>query len=138
MKAVQPFCPDFRHMVLGHIACLRSELVRISDTQKFLCFKCYRYPKVHWFVPSGVKSWFRSSGIPDDRVSEMVWWQEANLPSHDDDKAEKMTKVIFTPSNHWSRRSATDENKSLWGSWTVVGKKVCTNFLVLSRIFSYL
>ena len=86
-----------------------------------------RYPEVQWYVPSGVKSWFQSSGIPESRVNEMVWWEESELPTGDE---EKKTKFVFTPSNHWSRRSVNDENACLWGSWTVIGSKVLKSFEV--------
>ena len=81
----------------------------------------FRYPKLNWFVPSGAKSWFESSGIPAVQVNEMVWWQEFDLA-----KGDLRTKIVFTPTNHWSRRGAFDENKCLWGSWTVVGAEVCS------------
>ena len=68
-------------------------------------------------MPSGVKSWFQSSGIPPEHVKELVWWEESQL---DDSGA----KFVFTPTNHWSRRSVGDENLCLWGSWAVVGVKV--------------
>jgi len=70
-----------------------------------------------WFVPSGVKAWFQSSGIPPEQVKELVWWEESELD-------ETRAKIVFTPSNHWSRRSLTDENFCLWGSWAVIGAQV--------------
>jgi N-acyl-phosphatidylethanolamine-hydrolysing phospholipase D len=89
-----------------------------------------RFPNLRWFVPSGVKSWFESSGIPGDHVSEMVWWQESEVPNGKfEDEDQPKTKVVFTPSNHWSRRSASDENHCLWGSFAVVGKKVKTKII---------
>lgn len=30
-------------------------------------------------------------------------------------------RFVLTPSNHWGRRGAFDENKALWGSWAVIG-----------------
>ena len=64
-----------------------------------------------WFVPSGSGVDFRAHGITN--VREMVWWQE---------QVDKQTSVVFTPSNHWSRRGLMDENKALWGSWAVIGR----------------
>lgn len=79
-----------------------------------------KYPELQWYVPSGVKSWFQDSGIPESHVNEMVWWEESKLPRGEE---AKKAKFVFTPSNHWSRRSANDENTCLWGSWTVIGSK---------------
>ena len=94
-------------------------------------------------MPSGVKSWLQSSGIPGDQVDEMVWWQQSELPDRKEEtkedqeskplngkeekkEGELKTKIVFTPSNHWSKRTAFDDNHCLWGSWAVVGKKVTT------------
>jgi hypothetical protein len=52
----------------------------------------------------------------------MVWWEESELVAGTDDGSK--TKIVFTPTNHWSRRTAFDQNKCLWGSWAVVGAKV--------------
>lgn len=30
---------------------------------------------------------------------------------------------VFTPCQHWSKRTLTDDNKSLWGSWVIKGPK---------------
>jgi hypothetical protein len=38
----------------------------------------------------------RSVGIPQDRIVDMVWWQEFVLPS-------RKAKITYTPSNHWDR-----------------------------------
>jgi N-acyl-phosphatidylethanolamine-hydrolysing phospholipase D len=76
----------------------------------------------------------RSSGIPKGQVNEMIWWEEASIPNAaDEDANQRKTKVIFTPSNHWSNRSLCDINRSLWGSWAVVGKQVRPN-LTLANI----
>ena len=50
----------------------------------------------------------------------MVWWEEAKLKP--DDTRLNQTRVVFTPTNHWSRRGVFDENKALWGSWAIIGK----------------
>ena len=77
-----------------------------------------KQPWITWFVPSGTAQWLRSNtGVSRDNVNEMVWWEEATL------KGEKgiSFKVVFTPTNHWCKRFIGDDNKSLWGSWAVIG-----------------
>jgi len=72
-------------------------------------------PTVKWFVPSGLKDWMvDNTGVAEDNVVEMVWWQEANI-------GQTGVKVVFTPSNHWSKRNLLGKNEVLWGSWAVVG-----------------
>ena len=67
--------------------------------------------RMHWYVGLGLKSWFTASGCKN--VHEMDWWDEYK---HSDS-----VKVIFTPTQHWSKRTATDTNKTLWGSFLVKG-----------------
>ena len=71
-------------------------------------------------MPSGAGSFFSDIGIKKDNLHEMVWWQQVALKP--DVERVNQTQIIFTPSNHWSRRGVFDGNKALWGSWTVIGK----------------
>ena len=73
--------------------------------------------QLHWFVPMGLKNWMIDSGC--QKVVELEWWDEAEFPG----KSENFVKFIFTPTQHWCRRSLTDQNKVLWGSWTIIGTK---------------
>ncbi|WP_171096028.1 MBL fold metallo-hydrolase [Usitatibacter rugosus] len=63
-----------------------------------------------FFVGLGLKKWFHDQGI--ERVVEMDWWQ---------DRTEGPLKVTFIPVQHWSKRTLTDTNKTLWGGWVVEG-----------------
>ena len=81
--------------------------------------------KLHWFVPSGSKSWFEDRGLASNNIHDMVWWQSTEMPlvggeaqDHNDEKA---ARIIFTPANHFSRRGVMDKNTALWGSWLVIG-----------------
>lgn len=58
----------------------------------------------------------RVGHINSDRIVELGWWQEH---THSD-----RSMVAFTPTQHWSRRTAFDLRKTLWGSFTIaVGKQ---------------
>jgi len=46
-----------------------------------------------------------------DAVEEMDWWQSVELT--------KDVKIHFAPAQHWSSRSPTDRNKSLWGAFLI-------------------
>ena len=68
---------------------------------------------LRWFVPLGLMEWFTGMGC--ENVIELDWWQENCIPNHSE------ITFAFTPSQHWSRRTMTDTNKSLWGSWCIMG-----------------
>lgn len=59
-----------------------------------------------WLVPLGLKEWFLDSDITN--VQELDWWESYTYGS---------VEITATPSQHWSRRSLFDTNKSLWASW---------------------
>lgn len=63
-----------------------------------------------YLTPLGLKSWLRDLGI--DHAVELDWWQQhvyAGVEFH------------CTPAQHWSGRSLTDRNKTLWCAWAVLG-----------------
>ncbi|XP_076369531.1 N-acyl-phosphatidylethanolamine-hydrolyzing phospholipase D-like isoform X1 [Tachypleus tridentatus] len=68
---------------------------------------------LRWFVPMGLLPWMNQVGC--DNVVELDWWEENCLPdfSH--------ISFVFTPTQHWSKRTVSDDNKVLWGSWCVIG-----------------
>ena len=61
-----------------------------------------------FFVPLGLKRWFRSQGI--DNVTELDWWDSA---------VHRGLKITLTPVQHWSSRTPFDRNTTLWGGWVV-------------------
>lgn len=64
-----------------------------------------------FLVPLGLKAWFNDLGIT--RVDEYDWWQETR---------QEGLVITFVPVQHWSRRSLTDTNQTLWGGWVVEGE----------------
>lgn len=61
-----------------------------------------------YVVPLGVKAWFDARGISP--VIEMDWW---------DTQASGPLNIVFTPSQHWSKRSLLDTNATLWGGFRI-------------------
>jgi N-acyl-phosphatidylethanolamine-hydrolysing phospholipase D len=61
-----------------------------------------------FFVPLGLKDWFTRRGIHD--VVELDWWETLKF---------KNLELHFVPVQHWSKRTLTDENQSLWGGWVI-------------------
>jgi N-acyl-phosphatidylethanolamine-hydrolysing phospholipase D len=69
-----------------------------------------------YFVPLGLKDWFRRIGIRRE-VHELDWWEHA---------AHRELTVHAVPVQHFSGRSATDRNRTLWCGFVLEhgGRKV--------------
>ncbi len=65
------------------------------------------HPRI--LVPLGDKAWLTEAGVTG--VEEADWWDEFSVGED--------TKVVFTPSQHWSARGLFDRRRSLWGSYVV-------------------
>lgn len=61
-----------------------------------------------FLVPLGLAAWFADQGIPG--AVELDWWQSHRIGD---------VAFFLTPVQHWSGRSLTDRNESLWGGWAV-------------------
>lgn len=59
-----------------------------------------------FLVPLGIKAWLASKGIFN--ADEFDWGQHARVAGLD---------FWFVPATHWSARSPTDRNRTLWGGW---------------------
>jgi N-acyl-phosphatidylethanolamine-hydrolysing phospholipase D len=64
-----------------------------------------------FLVPLGLKAWFQARGI--ERVDEYDWWQSTT---------EGPLQITMVPVQHWSKRTLTDANATLWGGWVVEGE----------------
>ncbi|XP_041113404.1 N-acyl-phosphatidylethanolamine-hydrolyzing phospholipase D-like isoform X2 [Polyodon spathula] len=69
--------------------------------------------ELRWFVPLGLMDWMQKCGC--ENVIELDWWEENCVPGHDE------VTFVFTPAQHWCKRTPTDDNRVLWGSWSVLG-----------------
>jgi N-acyl-phosphatidylethanolamine-hydrolysing phospholipase D len=65
-----------------------------------------------FLVPLGVKSWLAQLGIT--RAVELDWWETHVHPG-------AAVEFQLTPAQHWSGRSLSDRNRTLWGGWAVMG-----------------
>jgi L-ascorbate metabolism protein UlaG (beta-lactamase superfamily) len=63
-----------------------------------------------YFVPLGVKARLVEMGVPAERVQEFDWWQGATHAG---------VQLTATPSQHFSGRSLSDRDSTLWASWVI-------------------
>lgn len=67
----------------------------------------------HFYVPTGVGDHLRRWGIDDTQIIELGWWEQSSNQS---------LTFVATPTYHFSGRSLTDRNKTLWASWVIQGR----------------
>jgi L-ascorbate metabolism protein UlaG (beta-lactamase superfamily) len=86
------------------------------DHQDMLTIRRYPFKDSKVLVPLNLGKYFTKNKFKD--VNEMDWYKEIKI--NDD------LKVTFLPAVHWSKRSLTDMNKTLWGSFLIEykGKKI--------------
>lgn len=92
------------------------------------------YKPCHLFF---LADWFNRVGC--ENVVSLNWWEENCVADKSDGTCLSCLPVllilleiraplfavsfVFTPCQHWSKRTLTDDNKSLWGSWVIKGPK---------------
>ena len=79
-------------------------------------------------VPLNLGKYFTKNKFKD--VNEMDWYEEIIL--NDD------LKVTFLPAIHWSKRSLTDTNKTLWGNFLIEYKDKKNSICMRYRLWKYL
>ncbi|HEX7745731.1 MAG TPA: MBL fold metallo-hydrolase [Micromonosporaceae bacterium] len=67
-------------------------------------------------VPANLAWWFRRRGFRN--VTDLDWWEFREMAGG---PAAGGVRFDFVPAHHWSRRTLTDTNKSLWGGWMLTG-----------------
>ena len=66
-----------------------------------------------WIAPLGVGAHLERWGVPADRITELDWWDEASVEG---------VRVVATPSRHFSGRSLTGRDTTLWCGYAVLGE----------------
>ena len=79
------------------------------DHQDMRTIRRYPFKNSKVLVPLNLGKYFKKSKFKD--VNEMDWYDEIQVK---DD-----LKVTLLPAVHWSKRSLTDTNKSLWGNFLI-------------------
>ena len=79
------------------------------DHQDMATIRRYPYKDSKVLVPLNLGKYFTPYRFKD--VNEMDWYQEI--------KVNNDLKVTLLPAVHWSKRSLTDTNKTLWGNFLI-------------------
>ena len=74
-----------------------------------------------FLVPLGLKAWLAQLGIT--RAVELDWWDEHAIgrPADGGHADGRPAQFHLVPAQHWSGRSLSDRNRTLWGGWAVMG-----------------
>lgn len=62
----------------------------------------------------GVGARLEKFGVDPQLITELDWWESHNIPGSE-------INVTATPAQHFSGRSLTDRNLTLWSSWVIAG-----------------
>ena len=86
------------------------------DHQDMTTIRRFPFKNVKVLLPLKLGKYFSRNGYKD--VNEMDWYEEIEI--------NKNLKITFLPAVHWSKRSLTDTNKTLWGNFLIEynGKKL--------------
>ncbi|PGC18864.1 hypothetical protein COM08_12460 [Bacillus wiedmannii] len=68
----------------------------------------------HFYVPTGVAQYLMKWGVSPSKISEHNWWDEIAFDN---------IKLVCAPARHFSGRSMTDRDCSLWCSWLILGQE---------------
>ncbi|ALQ68290.1 MBL fold metallo-hydrolase [Bacillus thuringiensis] len=68
----------------------------------------------HFYVPTGVAQYLIKWGVSPNKISEHNWWDEITFDN---------IKLVCAPARHFSGRSMTDRDCSLWCSWLILGQE---------------
>jgi len=91
--------PDIEGVVISHDHYDHLD----ASTIAFLATRARRF-----LVPLGLKARLLGMGVPDQRITELDWWESATLDG---------LVVTATPAQHFSGRGPWDTNRTLWASW---------------------
>ncbi len=86
------------------------------DHQDMMTIRRFPFKKSKVMLPLKLGKYFERNGYSD--VNEMDWYEEIIV--------NEKIKITFLPAVHWSKRTLTDTNKTLWGNFLIEydGKKI--------------
>jgi len=78
------------------------------DSLDYRTIKKFPYKNTKVLVPLGLSKYFTKNGF--GYVNEMDWYDQIKIND---------LKITLMPAVHWSKRTLTDNNKTLWGSFLI-------------------
>jgi L-ascorbate metabolism protein UlaG (beta-lactamase superfamily) len=78
------------------------------DHLDYKTIKKFPHKKTNVLTPLKLGRYFTRNGF--NKVKEMDWYDQVKIND---------LKITLMPAVHWSRRTLTDENKTLWGSFLI-------------------
>jgi len=78
------------------------------DHLDYKTIKKFPYKDTHVLAPLKLGKYFTKNKF--DKVKEMDWYDQVEINE---------LKITFVPAVHWSKRTLTDTNKTLWGSFLI-------------------
>ena len=82
------------------------------DHQDMSTIRNFPYKDAKVLVPLKLGKYFKKY----KDVNEMDWYEEIKINNH--------LKITFLPAVHWSKRTLTDTNKTLWGNFLIQYKNI--------------
>ena len=82
------------------------------DHLDYKTIKKFPYKDTHVLAPLKLGKYFTKNKF--DKVKEMDWYDQVEIND---------LKITFVPAVHWSKRTLTDTNKTLWGSFLIEYKE---------------
>ena len=79
------------------------------DHQDMMTIRRFPFKNAKVLVPLNLSKYFKTNGYKD--INEMDWYDEIKINEN--------LKITFLPAVHWSKRSLTDTNKTLWGNFLI-------------------
>ena len=79
------------------------------DHQDMSTIRNFPHKKSKVIVPLNLSKYFTNNRFSD--VNELDWYEEIKVNNH--------LKVTLLPAVHWSKRSLTDTNRTLWGNFLI-------------------
>ena len=67
-----------------------------------------------WVTSLGVGAHLEAWGVPPDNITELGWWEEADVNG---------LQVVATPCRHFSGRGPATSTATFWSSWAIRGPK---------------